>query len=234
MQMGFFTALPGNNPEDDDMLLYADDVTAEGNDAVTDLTTNKTLECSVILIDTDSNESANLTNETQVISSPSILSGDSSRVGEPTKKRMYRCRKCGKSKKGHACPMDSNTSSEDSVTMDEPREGSRRASNKLNLTRLAQRVDGDDSSDPDWVTSRRIDGSSMRTSPRLVTRKRAISTNIAEIDENIPPKKARKLYECRYCHVPLKGHKCPHKLINRQIRQLSETAKIILDRVDQE
>ncbi|KZR98984.1 Uncharacterized protein APZ42_005347, partial [Daphnia magna] len=69
--MVFFTALPSNNPEDDvdDMLLYADDVTAEGNDAVTDLTTNTTLERSVILIDTDSEKPANLTNETQIISS---------------------------------------------------------------------------------------------------------------------------------------------------------------------
>ncbi|KAI9563782.1 hypothetical protein GHT06_011247 [Daphnia sinensis] len=242
--MGFFTSLPGTNPEEDDMLLYADDVTAEGNDAVTDLSTNKTLERSatersVILIDTDSDEKpANLTtnlstNETQVISSPIILSGDSSRAGEPRNKRIYRCGRCGKSKKGHICPMDSSTSSEDSVIVDEPCEGSRKASNRLNLARLAQRVDGDNSSDPDWVASIRIDGSSMRTSPRLQTRKRTVSTIVAETDETVSTKK-RKLYECRSCNVPLKGHKCPNKLINRQIRQLSGTAKIILDRVDQE
>ncbi|KZS16947.1 Uncharacterized protein APZ42_017579 [Daphnia magna] len=183
------------------MLLYADDVTAEGNDAVTDLITNKTLERSVILIDTDSDENpANLTNETQIISSPSILSDDSSRAGERSNKRMYRCTKCGKSKKGHVCSKDSCTSSED----------------------------------PDWVASRRIDGSSIRTSPRLLARKRTVSTIVTETEEKelqTIPKKARKVYECRNCHVKLKGHKCPHKLIiNRLIRQLS----VILDRVDQE
>ncbi|KAK4027039.1 hypothetical protein OUZ56_016059 [Daphnia magna] len=182
LQMGFFTSLR-TNPEDDDMPLYADDVTAEEN--------------SVILIDTDFDEKpANLSCETQIISSPSILSGDSSRAGERINKRMYRCRKCGKSKKGHVCLMDSYTSSEDSVVMDEPSEGSRKASNRQNLTRLAQRVDDDNSSDPDWVASRRIDGSSIRTSPRLLARKRTVSTIVTETEEKelqTIPKKARKV-----------------------------------------
>lgn len=65
---------------------------------------------------------------------------------EQRNKRTYRCRKCGAIKRGHICPINSSTSSQDSSVTEQPSEGlSRAAANRLNLTRLAQRVDGDNS-----------------------------------------------------------------------------------------
>jgi hypothetical protein len=143
----------------------------------------------------------------------------------------YRCKLCHQIKSGHTCPYKNSGATATPVddVAEEPLVGSRTASNRENLSRLAQRVDGDESSgklkylnryclpimhnqtkliiDPDWVAPNGNNTPSMRTTPKR-SGKRKLTSTTNEREENSTPKRARKVHECRNCHVPMKGHKC--------------------------
>ena len=73
--------------------------------------------------------------------------------------------------------------------------------------------------DPNWIPPNRIDTSSTQISPRRSEKRKS---SLPSTCDGAPSNKKRKISECSYCGVPLKGHKikgsCPKRLsdmINR-------------------
>ncbi|XP_046637250.1 uncharacterized protein LOC124315545 [Daphnia pulicaria] len=225
-KMGFFIGSSDKQQEDNDMLLYVED--AEANQTATE---------PIPVIENEAAENPAELSETQIIvprpptlvpnpTIPEVVIIDdaesieiqinasaSSFTVSPSSDRSrarYRCKLCHQIKSGHTCPYKNSGATAATPVDDvaeEPLVGSRTASNRENLSRLAQRVDGDESSDPDWVAPNGNNTPSMRTTPKR-SGKRKLTSTTNEREENSTPKRARKVHECRNCHVPMKGHKC--------------------------
>ncbi|EFX88185.1 hypothetical protein DAPPUDRAFT_235009 [Daphnia pulex] len=217
-KMGFFIGSSDKQQEDNDMLLYVED--AEVNQTATEpapvieneaaenpaelseiqiivprpptLVPNPTIPEIVIIDDAKSSEIQINVSASSFTVSPS---SDRSRA-------RYRCKLCHQIKSGHTCPYKNagaTATPVDDRVPEEPLVGSRTASNRENLSRLAQRVEGDESSDPDWVAPNGNNTPSMRTTPKR-SGKRKLTSTTNEREENSTPKRARKTIDYNISH----------------------------------